>query len=114
MTHHLRISLPDHHTPQVFVDYLREVNRFLHPEDGAATMASTAMILVTKMERSLRRRIAFGLNRIGACTDHMKQLDHDDPLTRPCGCCGREVTYCARSTRTPSRSYSRQCTATRR
>ena len=92
MTHHLRISLPGHHTPEVFVDHLREVNRSLHPEDDAATMAVTAMTLVTKMERSLRRRIAFGLNRIGACTDHMKQLDHDDPPTRPCDCCGREVT----------------------
>ena len=92
ITHHLRISLPDHHTPEVFVDHLREVNRSLHPEDDAATMAATAMTLVTKMERSLRRRIAFGLNRIGACTDHMKQLDHDDPPTRPCDCCGREVT----------------------
>ena len=95
-----RLSLPDYIPPSAFVHHLEESLLARRPIVDANSYCALSMDLASHVESLTRRRLAVGVNRLGAQVDHLNGLLHTDPPLRSCQSCSRPVTQlylCSRS-----------------
>ena len=91
-THEHNVSIPDNHAPTEFVHYLEEVRRSTSPLEDATDFVAASMKYVSKMERVTRQRLVHGYNKLGASTDNLRGIQHNEGPMRPCQCCKTLVT----------------------
>ena len=80
LTDQYRLSLPDYIPPTAFVHYLEESLLARRPTAAANSYCALSMEVASHAESLTRRRLAVGVNRLGAQVDHLSGLLHTDPL----------------------------------